>query len=98
LFIQTRKIKNISVSSLPVLINGEIRGIVWTGFSMDILNEQVDGTLKKTRKRIIAVASAGLFIGIIGALILSSMMTRPIKKMVQARNLSATASWIPLLR
>ncbi len=75
------KNEEISVMSTPVIIDGKSRGIIWVGFSQNILNKIVDETLRKTRKRILAVASTGLIIGIFGAIILSSMMTKPIKKM-----------------
>lgn len=73
----------ISAVSLPVSVDGKARGIVWVGFSQIILNKLVDETLQKTRKRIYGVASIGLLIGFLGAIILSSMMTKPIKKMAK---------------
>jgi signal transduction histidine kinase len=73
----------ISAISQPVSANEEIRGIAWVGFSQNTLNEIVNETLEKTRRRIIGVATFGLVIGFLGAVLLASMMTKPIKKMAQ---------------
>ncbi|MFH1415146.1 MAG: HAMP domain-containing sensor histidine kinase [Elusimicrobiota bacterium] len=77
----------ISVISKPILVNNTGSGIVWIGFSQAVLNGVVDETLRKTKKRILGVASFGLILGIIGAIILSIMMTKPIRKMAEGAQL-----------
>lgn len=76
-----------SVISHPVIIDGKPGGIAWVAFSQTVINNLIDDTLKKTRKRIIGVASVGLLMGVIGAIILSIMMTKPIKKMAAGARL-----------
>ncbi len=78
-----KKSESVIINSSPVIIKSKNRGLVWVAFSQAVLNSIVDETLKKTRKRIVGVAGIGLIIGFLGAVVLSSMMIKPIKKMVQ---------------
>jgi signal transduction histidine kinase len=86
LFIQTytdsRK-NEVMDLSLPVFINNEKMGAARIGFSKTALDKLINENLKKTAKLILTAAVAALFIGIIGAVVLSGMMTDPMKKMAE---------------
>ncbi|MGM0441517.1 MAG: ATP-binding protein [Elusimicrobiota bacterium] len=76
--------ENISVTTTTVRTNNKPRGTAIIGFSDKFLQDKIDDGLAETRKKIAAVGGAGLLIGFIGAVILSVIMTKPIKKMTQA--------------
>lgn len=66
--------------SIPVLINKQKQNIARIGFSQDILNKQISESIAVIRNRIIAVAVGALLIGLLGALLLTKMLTKPIRK------------------
>lgn len=72
-----------TIYTAPVEVRGNIKGIAWAAFDRSILQKKIDSTLRSTRYRVAYVGGAGLLIGILGAVILSSMMTGPIKKMAE---------------
>lgn len=69
--------------NLPVRIKQDKIGIARMGFSQKVLNKLVEETLANTRKRMFMVAVVSLIIGILGALILTQMMSNPIKKLAE---------------
>ncbi len=75
--------KEILELNLPVRTRNEKIGIARIGFSQRILNNLVKETLINTRKRMLMVAIVSLIIGILGALILTHMMSNPIKKLAK---------------
>jgi signal transduction histidine kinase len=86
LFIQSYadgKEKEILELNLPVRARNKKIGIARIGFSQRILNKLVKETLTNTRKRMLMVAIVSLIIGILGALVLTHMMSNPIKKLAK---------------
>ncbi len=81
---QVKNVGEISTVLQTILIDNEKRGTVIVGFSDNFIRDKVHNTLARTRKRIAAVGGGGLVIGFIGALILSTIMTKPIQKMTGA--------------
>ena len=73
----------LTVSVSPVVVSGEERGYATVAFSIDRISRMIDSVLEKTRERVMGVAWAGLVLGLLGALLLSSMMTKPIRKMAE---------------
>lgn len=73
--------------ALPVYVNEQKAGAARIGFSQDILNKAVKEALAVTRRRILMVAVVSLIVGLLGALILTRMMTNPIKKIAQGAEL-----------
>ncbi|MFC2061157.1 ATP-binding protein [Elusimicrobiota bacterium] len=65
----------------PISINDRTVATAMVGFSRSFLDKKIHEALKNTRKRIFGVAALGLLIGFLGAVILSLMMTNPIKIM-----------------
>ncbi|MFC2048884.1 S1 RNA-binding domain-containing protein [Elusimicrobiota bacterium] len=73
----------ISALSQKIYIDNKISGIYLAGFNQNNILENITTALSETKKRIFGVALAGLIIGFIGAFLLSSMMTNPIRKMAE---------------
>jgi len=73
--------------ALPVFLGKERKGTARIGFSKTILEEIIEGTLHKTGKRILVVASFVLIFGLLGAFILAATMTKPIKVLVKGADL-----------
>lgn len=69
--------------ALPVFIGDKRVATARIGLSQDVLNQIIKKTLDQTRNRIFGVAGVALLFGLIGSFILSQIMTRPIKKMVE---------------
>lgn len=73
--------QNVSGFSLPVVVNDKRAATAIVGFSKNVIDKIIKDNLRKTGQLISGVAVAALVLGIIGALILAQMMTKPIKKM-----------------
>ncbi|MCB4790542.1 MAG: HAMP domain-containing histidine kinase [Elusimicrobia bacterium] len=80
-----RDTKNVEIAdiALPIVISNERVATARIGFSQDVLNEIIKKILDQTRNRIFGVAGVALLFGLIGSFIMSQIMTRPIKKMVE---------------
>lgn len=76
--------KEILELNLPVRVKDEKMGIARIGFSQEILNKLARKTLQDTKRRIFAIALVSLIIGILGALLLTRMMSEPIKRLAEA--------------
>ncbi|MBN1622454.1 MAG: HAMP domain-containing histidine kinase [Endomicrobiales bacterium] len=69
--------------AFPVYVDDKNTGIARIGFSQIALNKAVQEALAVTRRRIFMVAVAALIVGLLGAVILTGMMTGPINKIAQ---------------
>ena len=67
--------------AVPVFLGDTRAGTAMLGFDMQKVNAGIDGVMKETGKRIIAVSGITLALGIAGALMLSAMMLGPIRKL-----------------
>jgi signal transduction histidine kinase len=76
--------KEILELNSPVIARQNKIGIARIGFSQEILNKLLSEALKNTRKRMFLVAIGALVIGILGAFLLTQMMSSPIKKLAKA--------------
>jgi len=73
--------------ALPVFLGKDRKGTARIGFSKTVLEEIIEGTLHETRRRVLGVALGVLIFGLLGAFILASTMTRPIKVLVRGADL-----------
>jgi len=73
--------------ALPVFLGEERKGTARIGFSKTALEKVIGVALVETRRRIIVIALGVLFFGFLGALILATTMTRPIKVLVRGAEL-----------
>lgn len=85
--------KNVWDVSVPVMIGEEPIGLVKVGFSKESVDWVVEDNIRDLRRYIYAITGIIVFLGILGALGLSKLLTDPLKKLkekmqrVQAGNL-----------
>ncbi len=73
--------KELLISHAPVEVSGEVLAQALVAFSSPGITRIIDDTLAETRKRIFGIAGIGLILGFLGAVLLSAMMVKPIRKM-----------------
>jgi two-component system sensor histidine kinase GlrK len=69
--------------ALPVYSNENKAGIARIGFSQVILRAAVQETLAAARKRILMAGVAAMIVGLLGAFLLTKMMTDPIQEIAR---------------
>ncbi|HBU70195.1 MAG TPA: hypothetical protein DEE98_07435 [Elusimicrobia bacterium] len=69
--------------SMPVVVSEDRQGTVRLGFYQELINKEVEDALSGARKRIMLVSAAALLCGLLGAFVLTAMMTKPIKILAQ---------------
>jgi signal transduction histidine kinase len=69
--------------SLPIYLEGRRVGTARLGYSQASTRQLVDESLQAARDRILFAAVATLFIGLLGSLILSYFITRPIQELTE---------------
>jgi two-component system sensor histidine kinase HydH len=79
--------------SVPVRIRNEILGLATIGYSMENIDSVIEGRLSKLKKYIYLITGIMVLVGIMGAFLVSTLLTDPLKKLksrmlnVQAGNL-----------
>lgn len=73
--------KNVWDISVPVMIGEEPIGLVKVGFSKESVDWVVEDNIRDLRRYIYAITGIIVFLGILGALGLSKLLTDPLKKL-----------------
>ena len=73
--------KNVWDISVPVMIGEEPIGLVKVGFSKESVDWVVEDNIRDLRRYILAMTGIIVFLGILGALGLSKLLTDPLKKL-----------------
>ncbi|MCB4757281.1 MAG: HAMP domain-containing histidine kinase [Elusimicrobia bacterium] len=64
--------------TLPVLLNQELEGFVRVGFDKKVMDAKLEASLKDSDRRILQAFLLALGLGLVGAITLAALITRPI--------------------